>query len=90
MSVGSHQAALISILAEQTSLYGLRVKVIPKEAEEFPGGFHYHRSRGSFMREVFEGKKHPILFHMSWTKNKENKLNFLRQLGGTSNDESST
>jgi hypothetical protein len=33
----SHQQALIALLAEHSSLYGLRVKVLSRDLEEFPG-----------------------------------------------------
>lgn len=33
----SHQQALIALLAEHASLYGLRVKVLSRDLEEFPG-----------------------------------------------------
>ncbi|KAL7543831.1 hypothetical protein ACHAWF_007465, partial [Thalassiosira exigua] len=76
----SHQQALIQLLAEHASLYGLRVKVYPKEAEEFPGGVQYHRKR-DVMKEIMAGKTNAYIFHMSWTKNKDDKLKFFRQMG---------
>jgi hypothetical protein len=30
---------------------------------------------------MVQGKNHPFLFHMSWTKNKDNKINFFQQMG---------
>lgn len=33
------------------------------------------------MKEVIEGKRSPYIFHMSWTKNKDNKQRFYQQLG---------
>jgi hypothetical protein len=80
---GSHQAALTAVLSEHASWRGLRVKIFGRDAVEgnfFPGGFHFHR-RLDFMKEVVTGKTTPYLFHMSWTKNKENKRKFFQQMG---------
>lgn len=79
----SHQAAMIAILSEHSSLLGLRVKVLDHEL--FPSGFVYHRKKGkgrfgNFMGDMFDGKHEPYVFHMSWTKNKENKIKFYQQL----------
>jgi hypothetical protein len=80
---GSHQAALTAVLSEHASMRGLKVKIFGRDAVEgnlFPGGFHFHR-RLDFMKEVVTGKTTPYLFHMSWTKNKENKKKFFQQMG---------
>lgn len=80
---GSHQAALTAVLSEHASWRGLKVKIFGRDAAEgtlFPGGFHFHR-RLDFMKEVVTGKTIPYLFHMSWTKNKENKRKFFQQMG---------
>jgi hypothetical protein len=80
---GSHQAALTAVLSEHASWRGLKVKIFGRDAEDgnwFPGGFHFHR-RQEFMKEVVTGKTTPYLFHMSWTKNKDNKRKFFQQMG---------
>lgn len=79
----SHQSAMISILAEHSSLLGLTVKVL--DPFEFPSGHIYHRKRGrgnygDFFKDFYQGKIDPYIFHMSWTKNKENKILFYRQM----------
>lgn len=76
----SHQQALIALLAEHASLYGLRVKVLSRDMEEFPGGYNFHQKSGKYMRSFFKGEIHPYIFHMSWTLNKDNKLLFLKQM----------
>lgn len=81
ISTKSHQQALIAFLQEHVSLHGLRAKVLSRDTEEFPGGFHYHRKNRQFMYDFFAGKVHPYIFHMSWTTNKNNKLLFFRQMG---------
>lgn len=81
LSTHSHQIALVGLLSEHASYYGLKVKVISREADEFPGGFNFH-SRHKYMRKFLEGTKQPYIFHMSWTENKKNKRKFLEQLGG--------
>ena len=80
----SHQSAMISVLAEHSSLLGLKVKVL--YPFDFPSGFIYHRKKGkgpygNFFVDQQEGKVDPYIFHMSWTKNKDNKLKFFQQMG---------
>jgi len=84
-STGTHQAPFLSILNEHASMHGLRVKILPMD--HFPGGFHFQR-KPVFMRwlvgavPVPESKQFgPWIFHMSWTENKEVKLQFFQQLG---------
>jgi hypothetical protein len=77
----SHQQALIALLTDHSSLFGLRTKVFPRESWEFPGGYQYHQKSGQYMRDLFAGTIQPYIFHMSWTLNKDNKLLFLRQMG---------
>jgi len=81
LKTDSHQQALIALMSEHVSLYGLRVKVFPREEEDFPGGYQFHMVSGKFMKALFAGKVHPYIFHMSWTKNKDNKMLFLQQMG---------
>ena len=78
----SHQQALIALLNEHSSLFGLKVKVLNRDEEDFPGGWHYHRSgMSSMMRDMVGGKASPYIFHMSWTNNKVNKIKFFQQMG---------
>jgi hypothetical protein len=81
LKTDSHQQALIALLSEHVSLYGLTAKVFSRDEEEFPGGYQYHQATGKYMRAFFAGDVHPYIFHMSWTLNKDNKLLFLRQMG---------
>jgi hypothetical protein len=81
LATDSHQQAMIATLNEHVSLYGLRVKVLSRDRPEFPGGYQYHQKSGKYMRSVFDGHITPIIFHMSWTNNKDNKLLFFRQMG---------
>jgi len=74
----SHQQALTALLAEHSSLTGLKVKTL--DGEDFPSGFHYHRKK-ELMKNIVEGKHQPYLFHMCWTKNKDNKILFMKQMG---------
>lgn len=76
----SHQQVLVQLLAEHSSLFGLNVKVIGRDTEMFPGGYHFHR-KTDFMKKFLKGETDSYIFHMSWTENKDNKLLFLRQLG---------
>jgi hypothetical protein len=76
----SHQIALIALLAEHASLFGLRVKIFSRDGDDFPGG-HAFNFRFSYMRDLFAGAVRPYIFHMSWTKNKDNKIKYLQQMG---------
>lgn len=38
LKTDSHQQAMVAIMAEHASLYGLRVKVLSRDDDEFPGG----------------------------------------------------
>lgn len=80
---GSHQSALNIVLSEHASWRGLKVKVYARDADDgndFPGGFHYHK-RKDYMKDLMSGKIKPYIFHMSWTKNKDNKRLFFQQMG---------
>lgn len=82
LTSNSHQQVLIQIMAEHASKFGLRVKVLGREMEEFPGGWHYHsRAKKSYLKAIMSGEVVPYIFHMSWTKNKDNKINFFQQMG---------
>ena len=76
----SHQQILIALLEEYNSLLGLTVKVLSREEDDFPGGYHYNM-RKDFMRKMIDGKITPYIFHMSWTLNKVNKVEYLHQMG---------
>lgn len=79
-STMSHQQPLSYILTEHASLFGLKVKVL--SPEEYPGGFHYNRvAFRDVMREIGIGSRIPTIFHMSWTRNKVNKVLFMKQMG---------
>ena len=77
----SHQQILIAMLAEHNSVSGLRVKVLSRDGEEFPSGYHYHSLRDTFMRKFVGGGTDSWIFHMCWTLNKDDKLKFLSQMG---------
>ena len=92
LATSSHQEVLTSLLSEHASLNGLRVKVFERDSAEgrnFPGGFHYHR-RTQFMKEMMasnynddkeQQQQQPYIFHMSWTRSKDNKKRFFQQMG---------
>lgn len=74
----SEQGVFGALLPEQASFLGLRIKTLLDL--DFPGGFHYHRSK-DFIRDIVEGKAHPMIFHMHWTKSLVQKLDFMKQMG---------
>lgn len=57
----SHQQVLTSMLAEINSYAGLTVKVLNRDNDEFPSGYHYHM-RKDWMRQWVDGKKDPYVF----------------------------
>ena len=79
-STRSHQQILVTLLAEANSLTGLRVKVLSRDREELPSGYHYHMDK-DFMRKFVKGDTNSYIFHMCWTLNKDDKLKFLQQMG---------
>lgn len=81
IATNSHQQAMIAVLNEHSSLYGLKVKVLSRDLEEFPGGYQWNQKSGKYMKALFAGEIKPIIFHMSWTLNKDNKLLYFRQMG---------
>uniref|UniRef100_A0A7R9ZQD4 Nucleotide-diphospho-sugar transferase domain-containing protein n=2 Tax=Craspedostauros australis TaxID=1486917 RepID=A0A7R9ZQD4_9STRA len=81
LKTDSHQQALIALLSEHVSLYGLKVKIMSRDTPEFPGGYHYHQASKRYMKSFFAKEVDPYIFHMSWTKNKDNKLLFFQQMG---------
>lgn len=91
----SHQIPLTFVLQEMASLHGLRVKIFDRLSNQFPGGHAFHR-RKDFMKEIIAKKKQtqnggaaaiattendPLIFHMSWTASKINKVKFFQQFG---------
>ena len=81
LSANSHQKAMVALMTEHVTVYGLRAKVVSKFEEEFPGGFHYNQKTMEYMRDFYAGRVHPYIFHMSWTSSKDNKLKYFRQMG---------
>lgn len=82
LKTDSHQQALIALLNDHASLYGLKIKVFSRDEYDFPGGYQYHQASGAYMKKLLIQKSiSPYLFHMSWTLNKDNKLLYLRQMG---------
>ena len=77
---GSHQNAIAAIINEHTSWRGLHVKILNRNMVEFPNGYHFQK-RKVYMQDLISGKIKPIIFHMSWTSNKEEKRGYLEQMG---------
>lgn len=59
MQSGSHQSALTAVMNEHVSYRGLRVKILARDQDDFPGGFHFHRNK-KFMKEMIQGKSTPV------------------------------
>lgn len=80
LAYGAHQQVLIYLLADMDSLGGLKVKVFSRDGDDFPGGYNYHMTH-DWMMQMIQKKKDPYIFHMSWTLNKDNKIEFMKQMG---------
>ena len=57
----SHQQVLVSMLAEMNNYAGLTVKVLNRNEDDFPSGYHYHMQK-EWMRQFVDGKKDPFIF----------------------------
>ena len=79
-AAGGHQQILIFLMSDMNSFAGLKVKVISRDKDDFPGGYHYHMVK-DWMKQMVDGKKNPYIFHMCWTQNKEDKLKYMKQMG---------
>ena len=78
MESGSHQQILISLMNEHSSMFGLKTKIL--SGEDFPGGLHFHRDH-ELMKNIMLQKMIPFIFHMSWTNDRTNKVQYLKQMG---------
>ncbi len=76
----NEQIVMNVLLNEHASLTGLRVKTMNREHADFIGGWQYHH-RPELMKEVMQGNVTPYVFHMSWTGDKKEKLQYLQQMG---------
>ncbi len=82
LTSNSHQQPLIQLMAEHSSQFGLKVKVLDREMNEFPGGWHFNsRKTRGYMKKLAKGEVDNYIFHMSWTNNKQNKLKYFEQMG---------
>jgi hypothetical protein len=91
LATKSHQIPMVALLQEQASLHGLRIKIWPRTGDDFPGGHAFHHRR-DLMKAIMsreadnpakggDASNKPYIFHMSWTKSKDNKIKFYQQMG---------
>ena len=79
--VKSHQHTLAQLLNYHVSWKGLRAKVFPRgPLSLFPTGAEYHGFKGAMKSWMLSPQK-PIIFHMSWTDSKVNKIHYFDQMG---------
>lgn len=74
---GSHQNVFTYRLTEALDLCGLSPKLL--DIKQFPTGVKYHRDR-PFMIGIKEGYETPYNFHMCWTLNKDNKVEYFKKV----------
>jgi hypothetical protein len=76
----SDQAVFNAILPEAVSLAGL--DVVTLGFHDFPGGRTYQDpDYYEFMKDIALQKHTPIIYHMHWTINKEQKIEQMKQMG---------
>lgn len=75
------QPVMKTILPEESSLTGLKIKVL--KGDEFPCGNRILQPRyRDFMKNLLEGKnKNTYMLHVNWTHGKKEKLGLMKQMG---------
>jgi hypothetical protein len=71
-------------LADFSSTYGLKVKVVPRTEISTPGGFQFHDVSPfgkEYMKKILNKTHEPYVFHMSWTDGKAHKIQYFQQMG---------
>lgn len=71
-------------LADFSSSYGLKVKVIPRTEITTPGGYQFHDVSPfgkEYMKSIMNKTHEPYVFHMSWTSGKAHKIQYFQQMG---------
>jgi len=76
-ATGSHQNVFVSKLAECLDIAGLAPALLT--LDDFPTGVKYHRDK-PYMKAIQEGWKRPYNFHMCWTLNKKNKIEYFQNV----------
>ena len=73
----SHQEVFNQAMVEEFSLFPTSIKLL--DERHFPQGKVYHHSK-SLMHQITTHKQKAFIFHMCWTKNKVDKLRYLKRL----------
>ena len=74
---GSHQNVFVSKLTECLDIARLAPSLL--NLDDFPTGVKYHRDK-PYMKAIQEGWKKPYNFHMCWTLNKKNKIEYFQNV----------
>ncbi len=74
---GSHQNVFIAKLIETLDIAGLSPYLL--NIDDFPTGVKYHRDK-PYMKGIELGWQHPYNFHMCWTLNKKDKINYFHNV----------
>ncbi len=74
---GSHQNVFVAKLTEALDIAGLAPFLL--NLDDFPTGVKYHRDK-PYMKAIEDGWRKPYNFHMCWTLNKKNKIEYFRQV----------
>ena len=72
---GSHQNVITTRLMENMDFANVTLKIL--DIDDFPTGVKYHHDK-PYMRRLAEGKVKPYNFHMCWTSNKGQKVEYFK------------
>ena len=72
---GSHQNVVTTRLMETMDLFNVSVKIL--DVNQFPTGVKYHHDP-HYMKQLKRKQLIPFHFHMCWTSNKKEKLQFFK------------
>lgn len=69
----SHQSVMTRYLIESVSLIGLEVGIL--DSFHYPSGKIFHHNK-TYMKSLINNKVSPVVFHMCWTANSQQKVNY--------------
>jgi hypothetical protein len=67
----SHQSVMTKYLMEGKELIGLQISLLT--ALDYPSGKMFHHNK-TYMAQLRQGQINPVVFHMCWTANTEDKV----------------
>lgn len=59
----------------------LRPANLDSYCDRIEDGWHFHRSKTEYMKELKQGKQTPYIFHMNWNNNGKEKQDLMKESG---------